>query len=913
MITGQYTYTTTGGVGVLGGATYGWKIKEAVGVNGDISENLLTWATSRLGVFPAVSVPPWATPEQIGQLPRTIRMEISPEGAVNLTHRAPAGREATGRANSFVHGVLFDRETLPTLADAATGRGLRPCELFASPQWLEPMGVEEVDAAKLGDPPGSGGGLPLREESQRWFSTQKAARSVVLAGFEQARRSKKLLVICADEPEAGTACLWQIQTFLLPEAAWALPFSTYESLSGSTPASIIQGIQVVVVPGEARALAAELDAVVVDMTAPRSREEDEWVVGGSRIRVGAWSSFIMQVISAGFDDELAVAMDDLGQMCGHSAEPAPLWGAPAAFLLLDLPEDDDELVTGLMSQALSLVVTELPASLVLPDAVSQKIVSRMRTMSASDLQTMTAQLQALDARWVPGAVSPVADVLYGGYLAGLIDLPSRASAWMPQQVKLSSEALGRFVAEVDDRARHMLEANTVYEAAVLAIWALDVCERNGIRTSDDASFLDPDLKKLLDVLTSCTVYLLRSPGISFPALQPVPRFAWDMGFSDSVVRIIRSECVEQRGEDVAGFFEWMAASGTDLAEIQTPEDLGMLTDVDLATAAYWYRRWESDRTPRDDVEKLRAAGVRWGLRTCPADYYSIITVWNYYVESSNGLDEWLVAALICELRRNTAGYLLLDVIEQILAQTPLGVPGHALACAAGELMGNQVSQAVGVHAEGWISVVPRKNALDGKWVIDTPAYAAAARGMSNPYFGELLQRSCRNRLMALWMLQPLEPLLLDSLAATQNPDYRRRAIGIVKSMNTTAGWKEALDGFGAYPEASRVSWEDLAGMISCRWACAPILSIIDPLAAWLDNADDNGLNVIARISRVSGRNRKDLEKAVDESTGAASKLLSSVVKEQGLSRSDRLDDTRTRLSSAKKSLFPKDSQGLFRR
>ena len=912
MITGQYTYTTTGGVGVLGGATYGWKIKEAVGVGGDISENLLTWATSRLGVFPAVSVPTWATPDQIEQLPRTNRMEISPEGAVNLTHRAPAGREATGRANSFVHGVLFDRETLPTLADPSTGRGLRPCELFASPQWLEPMGVEEVDAAKLSDPPGTGGGSPLQEESQRWFSTQKAARSVVLAGFEQARRSKKLLVICADEPEAGAACLWQIQTFLLPEAAWTLPFSTYESLSGSTPASIVQGIQVVVVPGDAKASAAELDAVVVDMTAPRNREEDEWVVGGTRIRVGAWSTFIMQVISAGFDDELALAMDELGPMCGHSAEAAPLWGAPAAFLLLDLDEDDDELVTGLMSQALSLVVTELPTTLVLPDAVSQKIVSRMSSMSASDLQTMAAQLQALDSRWVPGAVNPLADVLYGGYLAGLVDSPQRAASWMPQQVKLSSEALNRFVTEVTNRAIQMYNTSTVYETAMLSLWALDVCERNGIHTRDDASFLESGLRKLMDVLTSCTLYLLRTPGISFPTLPPVPRFAWNLGFSDDAVRIIRGDYVDQRGEDVAGFFEWMGASGTDFATVTIPEDLGKLADVDLATAAYWYRRWKLDQAPRDDIDQLRAAALRWGLRTCPADSLSLAGAWNECTQPKKALDEWRAAAFICELQRGTGNFYLLDMIDQILTQTPLGAAGRILACAAGEVMGSQVTQAVGVHADGWTSVLPRKNALDDKWVIDTPTYAALSRGTSNPYFSEALQRSCRKRLMALWMLQPLGPLLLDSLRVRQTPDYRSRPTGIVKAMNTTAAWTEALSSFGGYPEASKVTWEDLAGMIACRWACAPMLCLIDPFAAWL-RKEDNGFDLIAQISAIPEVNRKDLEKAVDESTGAAAKLLSAAVKEQGLSKSDWLDETRSHLSSAKKALFPKEGQGLFRR
>jgi len=913
VIAGQYTYTTTDGAGVLGGGTYGWKVKEAVGVGeASLSEDVLRWATSRLGLFPAVPVPPLATPDEISRLPRTFRMEVSESGMVNLTHRAPAGKEATGRANSFVHGVLFDRRTPPTLADPTSGGPLKPCDLFGSPHWLEPMGVDQVNAARLSDPPGSSGATP-GEDAARWFSTQRAAQAVVLAGFEEAARRNKLLVIIADEPEAGTACLWQIQTFLLAEAAWALPFSTYESLSsGSTPASIVQGIRVVVVASEARAAVAELDAVVLDMTAPRRRENDEWILGDTHIRVGDWSTFIMQVISAGFDDELAETLVDLGSVCGHSADAAPLWGAAAAFLLIPPDQAMDD---ALVSRAVSLTLSEMPAGLAMPDAVAQQLVSRMTTLSGTSVTAMAEQLQALDRIWAPGTSTAMADVLYGAYLAGLTDLAQgRDEAWMPGRVQLSWEGLSSFLSQSFTKATGMYAEGRPQEAAMLAAWILQVLAHNGIRTAADSRFLDPTLTGVIDLLRDCVVLGLRTPGARFPTLAPLPQFAWDVAFTDYAEQILRQVDIRGGSEGVRGFVEWLSSGATNLAQITTPQGLATLSEADLALASYWYWQWESHPQPPSTMAVMRAAALRWALKTCPADLASMMIAWREVTRSGPGLDEWLVAGLVCELQRGTCGFLMPDMIEQILAQTPLGLPGQILACSVAEMMGGYVGQATAVHAEAWTSVIPFATALDGTWVVDTPTYVALCRGATNPFLGEELKASCLSRMTGLIMLQPSEPLLLDAVSARLTPDTGVPAVpklaGLTKEQNCSALWMGALALFPMYPEASSVTPADLAGMVASRWALAPIISPVDPFASWL-GAGEHARRVMTRIAM--SVNRRDLERKLDEATTATARMVAGIAKEQGLGRGDGVDEVRSRLGTAKKTLLPKDGQSLFTR
>ena len=927
MITAQYTYTTTDGVGVLGGATYGWKVKEAKAVGPhQLPEDDLRWATGRLGVFPAVAIPSLATQEQIRRLPRTVRLEISDSGLLNLTHRAPAGKEATGRPNLFVHGVLLRRGDGPTLADDSTGAPLRPCDLLAAAEWLEPVGVEAVNDARLADPPSPAARQTVAEAAMEWFSDHRGAQAILLAGFEEACRTNKTLVVVADEPEAGAACVHQLQTVLLAEAAWALPFSTYESLSsGSTAASLLQGVRLVVVPRQDKEAAGGLDGVILlDVGAPRAFQDGQWLVGDTSVPVGPWTSFWMQVISAALDDEVMEALDWLGLACGHSADQVPLWGAPAAFLLLS---DDDALcIDGLLAQAVGLAIQEAPTELAIPENIKQQFLARSGAVSQAGLGKMTEQLASLDSRWRPGATSVLADMLYSAYLAAWIEADSgRGQAWLPKRVQLSPDALAMFMGSSLRRATALLETGSMAEAAELATWALDLADRNGVRTAADCQPIEASVRALLMVLINAVAQMLSSGQAAVLSwLKPVPVFAWDLAFAELVTDLIVQNGLDDPkwAGSVYPLFQWLDGSGVDFAQVTSPEQLGTMADVDLARATFQYWTQPSADQAASGQQALsaqqamlRAATLMWRMRRYPFDYDSLRAFWQR-ITRVNGLDEWLACALVIEMGQGSGQRNYFDFVNEVLNQTPLGRPGHLLAVKVVEAVAGWVDQPTKTHQLAYCPITAQlREGADSLWVPSTETYRAAVRGWESMMVSAKLQRSCRNRMAQLFILQPLGPLLRHEIAKVYVPDLAPLdPSGLTGFTDADDVWTNALDHFSECPEAHGRDLPALLATIACRWACAPLVSRIDAFASWLTLSgkdDEPGGNARAYVSGLVPKMRESLrreaEERIDNQADVVISQVAALAKEQGVGRRDQLEETlqevRKRLSGARKTLL----------
>lgn len=151
---GQLTYSSFDD-GVTGG---GWQIKEH---RGDLTDDEREWLRSRVAIQfdPGVELPRFPTPEQAAALARRFVYAPAEGGAAGCWHTAPAGVDGSGRpGNVFAH-VVLDRTPLAEVVD------VRPIDLWRSPDWLTPYGVDQVNAARLPEiaHPGPGSAVTTSE------------------------------------------------------------------------------------------------------------------------------------------------------------------------------------------------------------------------------------------------------------------------------------------------------------------------------------------------------------------------------------------------------------------------------------------------------------------------------------------------------------------------------------------------------------------------------------------------------------------------------------------------------------------------------------------------------------------------------------------------------------------------------
>ncbi|WP_152360830.1 hypothetical protein [Microlunatus speluncae] len=316
---GRLTYTslhrndggTDPGGGRVGGG--GWQIKQE---DGDLSREERDQLRARVSTqFDAgVEIPRFPTPEQIAELPRRLVYAPVEPGdgsgsAMAWWHSAPAGPDATGRPGNVFNQVVLDRH--PEAPDPGT----RPIEVWRSPDWLAPYGVEQVSAAALTDHLRPVVGPMITAEAVIGFLLDPAhyrfgvlaalldATAAVLAGGPR--------VVLITESTDGAA-LWAGAVSLLMAAPHAarFAFSTLERVSG-LPIAFDQGVQVACVP------AVDRDQLLAQAADPRSAlrqtplvvidEAEAVAIGdldgephrtaaGDRIRVTEWSVLAQVVL-----------------------------------------------------------------------------------------------------------------------------------------------------------------------------------------------------------------------------------------------------------------------------------------------------------------------------------------------------------------------------------------------------------------------------------------------------------------------------------------------------------------------------------------------------------------------------------------------------------------------------------------
>jgi len=340
VILGQFSYASCGVTGAFGDAGNEWKVKEIAaepGVRVAVSD--VRWAASRLGLYPPVPIPPLASAAVIAALPRTLRLDVRSDGIAALTHRAPAGGDAAGRANSFVHGILLDSGALP----------LRPIDLAWASEWLEPRGLAEVNAAVLGPAPGTS---PLTERpsdvADAWFDERPVARSLLFAAFDFAQREGLPLLLKEDDPHACVLLVNEVQRLITPEAAWRLPFSTFERNGVSGMAAMIAGLAVAAMPRSEAPFLDKVAAVRLDLAASWRRANDAWVSEDGRLPIGAWAALASGVAAYDLIPQASGMLDQLGP---HQRAD-PLQSLAAATLLLKPEETLAKLARGLMEDPL---------------------------------------------------------------------------------------------------------------------------------------------------------------------------------------------------------------------------------------------------------------------------------------------------------------------------------------------------------------------------------------------------------------------------------------------------------------------------------------------------------------------------------------------------------------------------------
>lgn len=344
----QLTYTSFDDGAGLGG----WQVKEVTGsLDAEQRQALAARIVTRFDLLPVM--PDFPTPEQTAARPARLAYAVldgaTARGSMQAAywHTVDAGRDASGRpGNVFAH-VLLDREI-------AQWAPARPIELWRSPGWLRPYGVDEVAAARVtgelpppANPDMSVGAiidflLAHHVDRQSVFRAMLDAVAGALAGGPA-------LVLLADDHDDAARWIAAISHFMSPVAARRLGFCTHDGPDVAA-ASIEAGAAVVVVsrtrveeyrsarPGRAP---WEIPGAIVVDTAEQPNLGD--LAGGiphrvarGEIPVTPWSALAEGVLS---DEEIATAV--LARQDEVARELADAGAAPAWSLAVAVIEHPD--------------------------------------------------------------------------------------------------------------------------------------------------------------------------------------------------------------------------------------------------------------------------------------------------------------------------------------------------------------------------------------------------------------------------------------------------------------------------------------------------------------------------------------------------------------------------------------------
>lgn len=356
---GQLTYTSYSDVSApyTPGPT-GWHAKEQTpDITEDERSTLVGWVSTHLD--PVTPIPPFPTAQDIADLPRRLLYARLDDRQAIYCHTVPAGNDAAGRPGNVFSHVLLDRE-----ADANTG--VRPIELWGSPDWLTPFGQEKISAATLGQ---------TRQHLRPGRSVDRSAvleyllgretwrigtMRVLLDAVDRCLRGGPHIVLAVDGTD--TAALWigAVSYFMSGASARSLNWTTFDR-ADSVASAIRRGLHIVAVPVQDSAVVEDsAQVVVLDTTQAMQPGElgrsDHRTHRGTAVPVREWSVLAETVLLDYETAERAMsAIDDVAaRVPGTQLSP----GWPLAMVVAGSPRLRDA-----QDEARRIIARDSPASL----------------------------------------------------------------------------------------------------------------------------------------------------------------------------------------------------------------------------------------------------------------------------------------------------------------------------------------------------------------------------------------------------------------------------------------------------------------------------------------------------------------------------------------------------------------------
>ncbi|WP_433665082.1 hypothetical protein ACQPW1_24530 [Nocardia sp. CA-128927] len=356
---GQLTYTSysaPAGSGLAGRS--GWQPKDqTAGLTDGEQTALVGWVSTQLD--PVTPIPPFPTAADIAALPRRLMyVSIDARSAV-YCHTVPAGADAAGRpGNVFAH-ILLDR-------DIGETNGVRPIDLWRSPDWLTPFGQTSVATAEL--EPGQ-----ARPRRGRAIERSTVLQFLLTPGFsyigilrvlldavEHSLRGGPRIVLAVDDPD--TAALWigAVSYFMAAVTAARLSWTTFDR-ADSVASAIRSGLHIVAIPArDSAAIQDSAEVVLVDTTQPVQPGEfgrsDHHTQRGTIVPITGWSALAETVLlNYATADQ---ALQRVEEIAARVPEPYLTPGWPLAMVVAGNP-----LLHEAKEAARQIIDRESPASL----------------------------------------------------------------------------------------------------------------------------------------------------------------------------------------------------------------------------------------------------------------------------------------------------------------------------------------------------------------------------------------------------------------------------------------------------------------------------------------------------------------------------------------------------------------------
>lgn len=449
----------------------GYQVTEALGgLTQEETDALVRRVTARgLDRYP---LPQYPTPEEIAGAARRFSYGRS-LGGWALWHVAPAGLDATRRpGNSFAH-VVLDRE--PTTA----ADGVRPIELWRSPDWLTPFNPDQVRAARLpgATRPAPSGGLSRDVVVRRLLGAEAWRLSllpVLLDAVEAAMAGGPPVVL--GTADVDSAALWAaaVSHLMPPVAARRLGLSLLETVpvgGGDEVGAQAReaGWHLICVPHEDVSRAGSGVVALDDREVPAMGEpgRSPHQVGDATVPAGRWPLLAMDALQ---DEETALMTLGAADRFATDVSDPDL---PVAWALAAVMIRENELFADVAEEAAEILLAYRP--LQAPpwlDGVVDTVVAQHAGVSTQDAWRFTAGLPAASPLAVPAAAVYVTRAVQDpAWLASTEVVPAP-----PVALGLAAESVLELLEHLDRR-----ESATLHSA-----WQVEVLRALGLLAASGA-------------------------------------------------------------------------------------------------------------------------------------------------------------------------------------------------------------------------------------------------------------------------------------------------------------------------------------------------------------------------------------------------------------------------------------------